>query len=62
MTSWAVLNRWHQTEIICYNLQIELSVLHFTNLLKTGELIHVYGWIITGTSETFDFDAEYIDR
>ncbi|KAF0885311.1 PKHD1 protein, partial [Crocuta crocuta] len=26
-----------------------------------GELIHVYGWIITGTSETFDFDAEYID-
>lgn len=27
-----------------------------------GKLIHVYGWIITGRSETFDFDAEYIDR
>ncbi|XP_070370876.1 fibrocystin isoform X2 [Equus asinus] len=26
-----------------------------------GELIQVYGWIITGRSETFDFDAEYID-
>ncbi|XP_069418909.1 fibrocystin isoform X4 [Ovis canadensis] len=26
-----------------------------------GKLIHVYGWIITGRSETFDFDAEYID-
>ncbi|XP_029801305.1 fibrocystin [Suricata suricatta] len=26
-----------------------------------GKLIHVYGWLITGTSETFDFDAEYID-
>lgn len=26
-----------------------------------GELIHVYGWIITGRSETFDLDAEYID-
>ncbi|XP_022437810.1 fibrocystin isoform X5 [Delphinapterus leucas] len=25
-----------------------------------GNLIHVYGWIITGRSETFDFDAEYI--
>lgn len=30
--------------------------------LKTGKMIHVYGWIITGRSETFDFDAEYIDR
>ncbi|KAI4561087.1 hypothetical protein MJG53_021144 [Ovis ammon polii x Ovis aries] len=28
---------------------------------QTGKLIHVYGWIITGRSETFDFDAEYID-
>ncbi|XP_054211624.1 fibrocystin isoform X6 [Homo sapiens] len=26
-----------------------------------GKLIHVYGWIITGRLETFDFDAEYID-
>ncbi|KAM7135915.1 fibrocystin isoform 7-T8 [Molossus nigricans] len=26
-----------------------------------GQLIHVYGWIITGRLETFDFDAEYID-
>ncbi|XP_072688783.1 fibrocystin [Canis lupus baileyi] len=26
-----------------------------------GKMIHVYGWIITGRSETFDFDAEYID-
>ncbi|XP_045658178.1 fibrocystin isoform X2 [Ursus americanus] len=26
-----------------------------------GKLIHVYGWIITGRSETFDFDAAYID-
>uniref|UniRef100_A0A8C9DNE7 Fibrocystin n=1 Tax=Prolemur simus TaxID=1328070 RepID=A0A8C9DNE7_PROSS len=26
-----------------------------------GTLIHVYGWIITGKLETFDFDAEYID-
>ncbi|GAB5571604.1 fibrocystin isoform X1 [Prionailurus iriomotensis] len=26
-----------------------------------GELIHVYGWIITGRPETFDCDAEYID-
>ncbi|XP_003404487.2 fibrocystin [Loxodonta africana] len=26
-----------------------------------GELIHVYGWFITGRLETFDFDAEYID-
>ncbi|XP_004674090.1 PREDICTED: fibrocystin [Condylura cristata] len=26
-----------------------------------GKLIHVYGWIITGQLETFDFDAEYID-
>ncbi|XP_054425451.1 fibrocystin [Pteronotus mesoamericanus] len=26
-----------------------------------GQLIHVYGWIITGKLETFDFDAEYID-
>ncbi|XP_059794508.1 fibrocystin isoform X18 [Balaenoptera ricei] len=25
-----------------------------------GNLIHVYGWIITGRSETFDFDAEYV--
>ncbi|KAI4531107.1 hypothetical protein MG293_018965 [Ovis ammon polii] len=28
---------------------------------RVGKLIHVYGWIITGRSETFDFDAEYID-
>ncbi|XP_066215311.1 fibrocystin isoform X2 [Saccopteryx leptura] len=26
-----------------------------------GQLIHVYGWIITGRLETFDLDAEYID-
>nr|KAF6507232.1 PKHD1 ciliary IPT domain containing fibrocystin/polyductin [Rousettus aegyptiacus] len=26
-----------------------------------GKVIHVYGWIITGQLETFDFDAEYID-
>ncbi|XP_047413699.1 fibrocystin isoform X2 [Sciurus carolinensis] len=26
-----------------------------------GKLIQVYGWIITGKLETFDFDAEYID-
>ncbi|XP_019312940.2 fibrocystin [Panthera pardus] len=26
-----------------------------------GELIHVYGWIITGRPENFDCDAEYID-
>ncbi|XP_059034219.1 fibrocystin isoform X8 [Mustela lutreola] len=26
-----------------------------------GKLIHVYGWIITGRSETFDFEAEYIE-
>ncbi|XP_060046033.1 fibrocystin isoform X3 [Erinaceus europaeus] len=26
-----------------------------------GKLIHVYGWIMTGRLETFDFDAEYID-
>ncbi|XP_014638035.1 PREDICTED: fibrocystin [Ceratotherium simum simum] len=26
-----------------------------------GKVIQVYGWIITGRSETFDFDAEYID-
>ncbi|KAM9666760.1 fibrocystin [Trichechus inunguis] len=26
-----------------------------------GKLIHVYGWIITGRLETYDFDAEYID-
>ncbi|XP_007934471.1 fibrocystin [Orycteropus afer afer] len=26
-----------------------------------GKLLHVYGWIITGRLETFDFDAEYID-
>ncbi|XP_036910620.1 fibrocystin isoform X3 [Sturnira hondurensis] len=26
-----------------------------------GQLIHVYGWIITGKLETFDFDAEHID-
>ncbi|XP_023378418.1 fibrocystin isoform X8 [Pteropus vampyrus] len=26
-----------------------------------GKLIHVYGWIITGKLETFDFDADYID-
>lgn len=32
------------------------------NLLKTGQLIHVYGWIITGKLETFDFDAEHVDR
>ncbi|KAM5324480.1 fibrocystin isoform 2-T2 [Glossophaga mutica] len=26
-----------------------------------GQLIHVYGWIITGKLETFDSDAEHID-
>ncbi|KAM5286797.1 fibrocystin isoform 2-T3 [Hipposideros larvatus] len=26
-----------------------------------GKLIHVYGWIITGRLETFDFDADYVD-
>ncbi|XP_045699281.1 fibrocystin isoform X7 [Phyllostomus hastatus] len=26
-----------------------------------GQLIHVYGWIITGKLETFDFDTEHID-
>ncbi|XP_031997014.1 fibrocystin [Hylobates moloch] len=26
-----------------------------------GKLIHIYGWIITGRLESFDFDAEYID-
>ncbi|KAI5941136.1 Fibrocystin [Manis javanica] len=26
-----------------------------------GKLVHVYGWIITGVSDTFDFDVDYID-
>ncbi|XP_047651580.1 fibrocystin isoform X2 [Phacochoerus africanus] len=26
-----------------------------------GNLIDVYGWIVTGSLETFDFDTEYID-
>ncbi|EGW10040.1 Fibrocystin [Cricetulus griseus] len=33
-----------------------------TGMCLTGEVVHVYGWIITDQLETFDPDVDYIDR
>lgn len=64
MTSLAILSRdnWKRNTVYVIYLECELNRLIKKNFFETGKLIHVYGWIITGRSETFDFDAEYIDR
>ena len=50
-------------EAECYGMLFGCRSFSFDKIFfQTGKLIHVYGWIITGRSETFDFDAEYIDR
>lgn len=44
------------------HLEFALSSLHSELFLKTGQVIQVYGWIIADQLETFDPDANYIDR
>ncbi|XP_030875685.1 fibrocystin, partial [Leptonychotes weddellii] len=46
---------------ICFHFKEPAAGADNFEQLTEGKLIHVYGWIITGRSETFDFDAEYID-
>lgn len=64
MTGLDILNRYNQEEVwlMLYIWSLSLVYQIFKHFFKTGKLVHVYGWIITGVSDTFDFDVDYIDR
>lgn len=51
-----ICNKTNTNRIYVIHLKFELP------LLKTGEVVHVYGWVITDRMEIFDPDVDYMER